>query len=98
MEERLGRLGRPLSTLVLLAAALGIIAWGFHQVWSKVIGPLVRVASSGAGSPFSVDAAQSAGGIIGIVLGYLIVEYICSRKRSKVNQRETADKGADGDR
>ena len=42
MEERFGRLGRLLGSLALLAAALGIIAWGIDQVWSKLVGPIWR--------------------------------------------------------
>ena len=97
MEERLGRFGRPLSTLVVLAAALGIIAWGFHQVWVKIITPVVRVVYTNNDVPISQEVAESGAGIVGMVVGYVLAEYLFSRKRSKVRRRETETAGHDVD-
>ena len=40
IEERLGRAGRPLTTLVVLCVALGLIAWGVKLFIDNAILPL----------------------------------------------------------
>ncbi|MFA5316802.1 MAG: hypothetical protein WC369_05210 [Dehalococcoidales bacterium] len=42
MEERLGRFGRTLATLVVICLALGASAWGLKLFWDNVIYPISR--------------------------------------------------------
>ena len=87
IEERLGPFGRPLSTLVIISAALGVAAWGIHQVVDKIVRPVVRVLPDGAGDVFSIEAVQSVGGIVAIVIGTLVAEYVYSKTRRKREQK-----------
>ena len=41
MEERLGKVGRPFTTLLVIAVGLGIIGWGFRSFYTTVIGPIL---------------------------------------------------------
>ena len=93
MEERLGRFGRPLSTLVVLAAALGIIAWGFHQVWVKIITPVVRVVYTNNDVPISQEVAESGPALWGWSSGtyWLNISFPGNvRKYAGVRQRRQA--------
>ena len=40
MEERLGKVGRPLTTIVIISLALGAIAWGLRLFWDNAISPI----------------------------------------------------------
>ncbi|MBI4188650.1 MAG: hypothetical protein HY529_05535 [Chloroflexi bacterium] len=42
MEERLGKFGRPLTTIVVLALAFGAIAWGLNLFWYNVVSPISK--------------------------------------------------------
>ena len=83
MEERLGPFGRPLTTLMILAAALGVIAWGVTQVIDKLILPVIRTLPVGGTDAFSVADVQSVGGLVGIIMGALVAEFALSRSRRK---------------
>lgn len=50
MEERLGPLGRPITTLLVLAIVAGIFVWVGDLVYSKAILPLTTVV--GEPSPY----------------------------------------------
>ena len=54
-EECLGKLGRPLTTLMVLMAVLDVSAWGAHMVWSKIVSPILDV--SGVSTDSEVLAA-----------------------------------------
>ena len=43
MEERLGRFGRPFTTIMVVVVGLGITAWGGHMVWSKIVQPILNL-------------------------------------------------------
>ena len=66
IEERLGRAGKPFTTLIIVSAGLGIIAWGCSAIYSNAIAPLVEFLGLG------VDA-ELAKALIGlaVVLGIL---------------------------
>lgn len=53
IEERMGKLGRPFTTLIILAAGFGIIAWGVGMIYTHILAPSLRVlgitADSGLG-------------------------------------------------
>ena len=40
MEERLGKVGRPLTTIVIISLALGATAWGLKLFWDNAISPI----------------------------------------------------------
>ncbi|MFC1962431.1 hypothetical protein ACFLWB_00275 [Chloroflexota bacterium] len=43
MEERLGRFGRPLTTVLVLSLGLGGAAWGLKLFWDNVVFPIYHV-------------------------------------------------------
>ncbi len=43
IEERMGRMGRLFTTLIIFAAGAGIVAWGFGVVYEKVVTPAAKV-------------------------------------------------------
>ena len=44
IEERMGKMGRPFTTLVIVAAGIGIIAWGFGVFVSNILVPEFSIA------------------------------------------------------
>ena len=56
IEERLGPLGRPFTTLIVVSAGLGVVAWGYGEVDTKLI-PLVADRMNILDLPFSVRLA-----------------------------------------
>ncbi len=40
MEERLGRFGRPLTTVMVINLALGASSWGLKLFWDNAIYPI----------------------------------------------------------
>ena len=43
MEERLGRFGRPLTTIVVISLALGACAWGIKLFVDNAVSPIYKV-------------------------------------------------------
>ena len=41
IEERLGRFGRPFTTLIVVFAGLGVVAWGYERIVSAWVGPIL---------------------------------------------------------
>ena len=66
MEERLGPLGRPITTLLVLAIVAGIFVWVGDLVYSKAILPLTTVV--GEPSPHIKSIAVSHGIFIILLL------------------------------
>ncbi|MDO8749689.1 MAG: hypothetical protein Q7K03_00885 [Dehalococcoidia bacterium] len=55
MEERLGKLGRPLTTVVVLCLALGASAWGLKSFWDYMVFPIAQfVQAFMAASPMTL--------------------------------------------
>ena len=42
MEERFGRFGRPMTTVLLLAVWVAVVAWALKMGWDNVLVPLTR--------------------------------------------------------
>lgn len=42
MEERLGKFGRPLTTLVVISLALGALSWGIKLFWDNLVSPISK--------------------------------------------------------
>ena len=42
-EERLGIAGRPLTTLMVLSAVVGITSWGVKQFFTSIVDPVLRI-------------------------------------------------------
>ncbi len=42
MEERFGRFGRPLTTILLIFVALGLASWGGSLFWDNALAPLAK--------------------------------------------------------
>lgn len=42
MEERLGRLGRPVTTVVVICVVLGIVSWALKLFWDNMVFPLYQ--------------------------------------------------------
>ena len=40
IEDRLGVLGRPFTTAIVVVVGLGVMAWGIHMVMSRVVVPI----------------------------------------------------------
>ena len=43
IEERMGKLGRPFTTAIILAAGVGVIAWGFGVFYSNILAPILEL-------------------------------------------------------
>ena len=77
------RIGRPLSTLMVLMAILGIIAWGASMVYKTFIGPIIAY----AGVNIDPDQAEaliglaSAAAIFGVVVfaGFYAADWLRNR-------------------
>lgn len=55
IEERLGRFGRPFTTAIVVSAGLGIISWGGHAFFTKLVLPVAGF----FGLPFNKENAAS---------------------------------------
>ena len=75
MEERLGRMGRPLTTILIICLALGAIAWGVNQFITNALLPLGRFFEwTVFGEPLLTKSR--AGGIVVSVITYCILGVI----------------------
>ena len=43
IEERLGKFGRPITTIVVICVALGTATWGIRLFWDNAVWPLVTL-------------------------------------------------------
>ena len=67
-EERLGRLGRPFTTLIIISAGLGIIAWGVAQVYKSVVAPIITF----FGATVDPDLAESLIALAGVLIFFAV--------------------------
>ena len=43
IEERMGKMGRPFTTVIIVAAGVGIIAWGLGVFYSNILVPAFKM-------------------------------------------------------
>ena len=98
VEERLGLLGRPLTTLAMLVAVLGVIAWGGDQIVQKAVQPIVALVSRLVVGDYSPNAYIIVGQYVGIIVlaaitlrvsGYLLKRQIRSKQESLARHIES---------
>lgn len=71
IEERLGRFGRPITTVVVICLALGVIAWGLNQFIGSAITPMARFIQTLFSEEDVLTVAKLRGPVTAII-GYLI--------------------------
>ena len=49
MEERFGRFGRPMTTLMLLAIFVAVVLWAISMIRSEFISPIIDAVAKGYG-------------------------------------------------
>ena len=82
MEERFGRIGRPVTTALLFMLAMAIMAWCLGMVWDKVIAPILKF----FGVELVVMNQEMGANVFLVVLGFiamivlfgLLVVYVAS--------------------
>ena len=57
IEERMGRLGRPFTTRMVIFAGLGVMAWGAEMVFNTVIVPILTLAGADVDSELAASIA-----------------------------------------
>ena len=88
IEERLGPFGRPFTTLIVIAAGLGIIAWGAGTVYGKVVEPAIAFFGVRVDSELATGLVALGAMVAIFVLGILAVAYGIERiRRRGVNAR-----------
>ena len=88
-EERLGKLGRPLTTLVILFACLGVIFWGASLVFKEGVAPLLEfLGSDVANTPAAVLALNWAA-LVGFfsLIGLLIIYWRNSNQTRRIQTK-----------
>ena len=43
IEERMGKLGRPFTTAIIVTAGLGVISWGVGMIYTNLLAPSFRL-------------------------------------------------------
>ena len=86
IEERLGFLGRPFTTLMVLTAGLGVIAWGFSQIYKTFVAPLLDMMGIEPGGSDLAQALTLLGMAVALSLGAWIGFYAIERiQRQRVS-------------
>lgn len=67
IEERMGRFGRPFTTLIIVSAGTGIIAWAVSTVLNDVLVPIAKVLG-GDIDPGLIELLQAVVGAVFIAL------------------------------
>ena len=49
MEERFGRVGRPITTALLALFALAVAAWCLGLIYTNIVGPILKVTGTEVG-------------------------------------------------
>ena len=81
IEERLGAIGRPFTTIMVISAGLGIIAWGAGTVYGKVVEPAISFFGVQVDSELATGLV-AVGALVAIfVIGILAVSYGIERIR-----------------
>ena len=87
-EERLGILGRPLTTAMVIAAIIGIIAWGADQAISKIVSPVLTLTGISADSELLGSIVLLSTLTVFLVASVLLTVYLSGRIRSgSANER-----------
>ena len=69
MEERLGRFGRPLTTVFVIAVMLAVFVWAADLVHTKAVSPIAKTIAEG-GLPDSIGAFLATHGEVLAVYGF----------------------------
>lgn len=78
MEERLGPLGKPLSTLLVLVITLAAIAWCVNFLWRTVIEPFIAEFDPGI-----AHVAATWGGPVFVGFVWYLIWWMLRRRREK---------------
>ena len=66
IEERLGPLGRPFTTLMVILAGLGVMAWGCKEIYQAFVTPILDAVGVEPG-PDAVEQALAFVGLVGFI-------------------------------
>ena len=83
IEERLGPLGRPFTTVMVFLAGLGVMAWGCGMIYKVVIAPILPYVGIEPG-PDVVAQALAFVGIMGFIgLAIWVMVYLSDRSKER---------------
>ena len=84
----MGPLGRPFTTIIVIAAGLGIIAWGAGTVYGKVVEPAIGFLGVQVDSELAAGLVAVGAMVAIFVIGILAASYGIERiRREGVNAR-----------
>lgn len=93
MEERLGRFGRPFTTLLVVAVGLAVLVWSMDLIYGKAIGPAIDLLGDGTPSSllraFVVFGSSLGGYAVGCLVVYLLI-MLPRRKRLEKYESDLA--------
>lgn len=68
MDERFGRMGRPITTVLLFLLAMAIMAWCLGMIWDKFLAPVLKF----FGIEFAVVSAELGADVFLMALAMIV--------------------------